>query len=105
VLAERRRIDVGFGADNIEVESDTGDLMLGGHVKLLTFTRHVDDAEVLAPSQAARLQLEHSPNVETVFLDDGQLISGASVATSRKNALMVGSVFEPHMVVCRDGAG
>lgn len=103
-LSEFRLIDVGFGVDNIEVDPDSGELMLGGHVKLLTFTRHVDDADVLAPSQAARLQLDDRPNVETVFLDDGQLISGASVATSRKNALLVGSVFEPHMVVCRDRA-
>jgi len=100
-LDERRRIDVGFGVDNIEIDPETGELMLGGHVKLLTFTRHAGDAEVLAPSQAARLQPGDSPEIETVFLDEGELISGASVATARGGALLVGSVFEPHMVVCR----
>src|SRR6056297_4355174 len=105
VLDELRRFDVGFGVDNIEVDPDTGGLMLGGHVKLLTFTRHAADADVLAPSQAARLLPGNPVEVETVFLDDGQLISGASVATTRDDALLLGSVFEPHLVVCRRGAG
>jgi len=99
-LEELHRFDVGFGVDNIEVDPQTGDLLLGGHVKLLTFTRHAGDAQVLAPSQAARVELHPEPRIETLFLDDGQLISGASVATARDGKLLIGSVFEPHMVVC-----
>lgn len=79
--------------------------MLGGHVKLLTFTRHAGDEDVLAPSQAARFRPGDSLKLETVFLDRGELISGASVATERAGVLLVGSVFEPHMVACRIGAG
>jgi len=104
-LNELRRIPVGFGVDNIALDPETGELMLGGHLKLLTFTRHVDDADVLAPSQAARVSPANPPGIETVFLDDGQLISGASVAASRDDVLLVGSVFEPHMVACRNDAG
>lgn len=103
-LDELRRFDVGFGVDNIEVDPGTGRLMLGGHVKLLTFTRHAADADVLAPSQAARLLPSNPVEIETVFLDDGQMISGASVATWREDALLLGSVFEPHLVFCRLGA-
>jgi len=104
-LEELRRFDTGFGVDNIEVDPDTGELWLGGHVKLLTFTRHAADAEVLSPSQAARVRPADAPGIDTVFLDDGGMISGASVATGRDNVILVGSVFEPHMVVCRHGAG
>ena len=103
-LEELRRVDVGFGVDNIEVDPDTGDLLLGGHAKLLTFTRHAHNAEVLAPSQAARVQPGRTPEIETLFLDDGRMISGASVATARDELLLVGSVFEPHMVVCENNA-
>lgn len=104
-LEELHRFDVGFGVDNIEVDPETGDLLLGGHVKLLTFTRHARDAEILAPSQAARVRLGNTPDIKTLFLDDGQLISGASVATARDDVLLVGSVFEPHMVVCEGRGG
>lgn len=102
-LDELRRFDVGFGVDNIEIDSETGELMLGGHVKLLTFTRHAADASVRAPSQVARVRLAAVPQIETVFLDRGNLISGASVATGREDLLLVGSVFEPHMVACERG--
>ncbi|MDZ7790809.1 MAG: SMP-30/gluconolactonase/LRE family protein, partial [Xanthomonadales bacterium] len=64
-LEELRRFGVGFGVDNIEVDPDTGDLLLGGHVKLLTFTRHAEDADVLAPSTAARFRLAGTPEIET----------------------------------------
>lgn len=99
-LNQLREIDVGFGVDNIEVDADTGALWLGGHVKLLTFARHAGDAEVPSPSQAARVRLSRPPEVETVFLDDGELISGASVAAYRDGHLLVGSVFESHIVEC-----
>lgn len=103
-LTELRRFDVGFGVDNIEVDPNNGDLLLGGHIKLLTFTRHARDADVIAPSQAARVRLEDAPDIETLFVDDGRMISGASVATARDDALLIGSVFEPHMVMCTGGA-
>jgi arylesterase / paraoxonase len=99
-LEEIRRLDVGFGVDNIEVDPATGDLWLGGHVKLLTFSRHAGNADVLAPSQAVRVRRVGTPEIEIVFLDDGRLISGASVAAARDEVLLIGSVFETHMVEC-----
>ncbi|MDT8410405.1 MAG: SMP-30/gluconolactonase/LRE family protein [Wenzhouxiangellaceae bacterium] len=104
-LEALRRFDVGFGVDNIEIDPASGDLWLGGHVKLLTFTQHAKNADVPAPSQVARVALAHEPVVETVFVDDGHLISGASVATQRNGRLLVGSVFEPHFVICEPLSG
>ena len=102
-LEELRKIDVGFGVDNIEVEPDTGALWLGGHAKLLTFARHAANAAVPSPSQAVRVSLTDPPVIETVFTDDGQLISGISVAAHRDEHLLLGSVFAPLMVVCESG--
>lgn len=99
-LEELRRVNFDFGVDNIEVDPDTGELWLGGHFKLLTFARHAGNAEVPAPSQAARARLDGEPVIETVFRDDGDLISGASVAAHRNGRLLVGAVFEPHFVEC-----
>lgn len=100
-LQHLRRINVGFGADNIEVDPLTGNLWIGGHAKLLTFVRHASDASVHSPSQVARVQINESGHqVSTVFSDPGELISGASVGAWHNGRLLVGSVFEDHIVDC-----
>ena len=100
-LAETRRVDVGFGVDNISVDAETGDLWLAGHLKLLKFARHAADADVDAPSQVERLRFDDDEvHRETVFVDDGSLLSGASVAVRRDGQLLIGAVFSPHAVAC-----
>lgn len=100
-LRHQRQIKVGFGADNIEVDPATGDLWIGGHAKLLTFVRHASDASVHSPSQVVRVQLDETGyQVSTVFLDSGELISGVSVGAWNNGRLLIGSVFENHIVDC-----
>jgi arylesterase / paraoxonase len=100
-LSELRVMDMGFGVDNIEVDPDSGDLWIGGHARLLTFVRHAADAAVLSPSQVVRVQLtEHAYDVDTVFMDNGELISGASVGAWHNGRLLIGSVFEDHILDC-----
>lgn len=101
-LQYRRRMDIGFGVDNIEIDPDSGDLWIGGHVKLLTFIRHIDDPSIPAPSQVDRVRVsDDGYEIDTVFLDDGHLISGASVGAWHDGRLLIGSVFDPHIVDCR----
>lgn len=100
-LTHQQQIDVEFGADNIEIDPATGDLWIGGHAKLLTFIRHAADASVRSPSQVVRVQLGTDHNqISTEFLDDGALISGASVGAWYNGRLLIGSVFEDHIVDC-----
>ncbi len=101
-LEEQRRLKVGFGVDNIDVDPVSGDLWIGGHVKLLSFVRHMNNPAVRAPSQVVRVELEPDGyQVFTEFMDDGYLISGASVGAPFPGGLLVGSVFDPHIVDCR----
>ncbi len=105
-LTHQRTLSLGFGVDNIEVDPDSGDLWIGGHVKLLTFVRHAADTNVLAPSQVSRVQFNGSdytrdPAVSTIFMDDGELLSGSSVGAWHSGRLLIGSVFEPHILDCR----
>ncbi|HDZ07469.1 strictosidine synthase family protein [Pseudohongiella sp.] len=100
-LTHQQGIDVGFGADNIEVDPATGDLWLGGHPRLLTFVRHSTDANVNSPSQVVRVRPGTSGyTVSTVFMDTGELISGSSVGAWHSDRLLIGSVFEDHIVDC-----
>ena len=101
-LEEKRRLKVGFGVDNIEVDPVSGDLWIGGHVKLLSFVRHMNNPAVKAPSQVVRIVLSRDDyRITTEFMDDGALISGASVGAPYPGGLLIGSVFDPHIVDCR----
>jgi len=101
-LVYRRLLAMPFGPDNIEVDPDSGDLWVAGHVKLLSFVRHAADARVAAPSQAARVRVSGDHvEVQTRFIDDGSALSGASVAARHPAGLLIGSVFEPHLLDCR----
>lgn len=100
-LTEARRVDVGFGVDNISVDRASGDLWLAGHVKLLQFARHAANETVHSPSRVKRLRFDgEGVRQETVFVDDGGLLSGASVAVHRNGRLLIGAVFSPHLVAC-----
>lgn len=100
-LSLQQTLDVGFGADNIEIDPATGDLWVGGHPRLLTFVRHSADADVNSPSQVVRVQPGNfGYQVNTEFMDTGELISGASVGAWRDGRLLIGSVFEDHILDC-----
>jgi arylesterase/paraoxonase len=101
-LEDRRAIDIGSGVDNIEVDED-GDLWIGAHPKLLTFVEHAGDASRLSPSQVIRVSGPDSdaPLVEETFSSLGADLSGSSVGAAWRNRLLIGAVFDDHILDCR----
>lgn len=99
-LSEMRRFDVGFGVDNISVDADDGALWLAGHVNLFAFLGHARNQDKRSPSVAVRLEPSDHASLETVFMDDGSLLSGASIAVRAGDYLLIGAVFERHLVEC-----
>jgi len=94
----KARLDTGTGVDNIDVD-DGGALWIGAHPKLLTFVEHSKDATLKSPSQVIRVDPESGEVVE-VMLDDGNLLSGSSVAARYGNRLLVGPVLDPGFLDC-----
>lgn len=95
-------IPLGTGADNVEVDPETGDLWIGAHPKLLTFVKYSKGRRPVAPSQVLRLR-ETEPakfDVEEVFLDTGEQISGSSVAAVRGARLLIGAVMDSKFLDC-----
>ncbi|XP_061574295.1 serum paraoxonase/arylesterase 2-like [Cololabis saira] len=95
-----KSVAVGSLSDNIEVDPGTGDLWVGCHTnarKLFMF-----DPKDPPGSEVIRIQNIHSdqPVVTQVYLDDGEVISGSSVAATYGRKLLIGSVF--HKAVCCD---
>ena len=100
-LAQRERIDLHTGVDNIEVEPD-GDLWIGAHPQLLTFVKHSKDRRKVSPSQVLRLAPKKGSGyeVQEVYLDTGEQISAASVGAVRGNRLLIGAIFDAKFLDC-----
>ena len=97
-LTRKRRMSVPLGLDNIEIAPD-GDLLIGGHPAIFAFRDHRDDPDALAPSQVVRVDPEAGTH-ETIFYSGGEAISASSVGAVHDGRLVVGAVFEPHVLVC-----
>ena len=87
------------GIDNISVDED-GNLWIGAHPKMLAFVGHAKDPHNPSPSQVLKLTPDGngSYSVREIYLDDGNQLSGSSVAVHYKNELFVGAVFESKLL-------
>ncbi|XP_077986839.1 serum paraoxonase/arylesterase 1-like isoform X2 [Glandiceps talaboti] len=105
-IEEVQRIKLHTGLDNIEVDKDTGELWIGCHPVLHLFFQHeYNDLSTLAGSQVLRLRFnfESAPydvvDVTEVFMNDGTLMKGSSVASYYDNRMLIGTVVDK-LVYC-----
>jgi arylesterase/paraoxonase len=92
-------IETGTGVDNIELDPD-GNLWVGCHPKLLKFLSHSSDEASISPSQVIKITpTGDGYEQRTVYLNDGSEISASSVGAVYKNKLLIGPVFQDHIVV------
>jgi len=94
-------IDFNSGVDNIEIDNK-GNLWIGSHPKMFTFSRHMNDSTVLSPSQVYRVSFDRNNNhtIEEVYLNLGDELSGSTVAAVYDNTVLIGSVFENYFLDC-----
>lgn len=95
---------VGTGPDNLDVEDD-GRLWIAAHPKLLSFVQHAGNPAKGAPSQVIVLEpaiAGAGGKIDQIYLKgpDDQF-SGASVAVRDGDIMVLGSVFEPGIRVCK----
>ena len=97
-----RKISVGTGVDNIEIDTQ-GRLWLGCHPKLLTFVKYANDPKKRSPSQVLMIKVikEGKDEIKEVYLNNGNPISGSSVAAYFHGKLLIGSVFDPKFTICQ----
>lgn len=100
-LALVKTLDIDTGVDNLEVDL-YGGIWVAGHPHLLSFLRHAADPAVRSPSQVFWVDPaeDMEPPIRPVWVNDGEALSGASVAVPFGARFAVGSVFEPHILVC-----
>jgi len=97
----RSTIEAGTGVDNIEIDQK-GDLWVGPHPKLLTFVKYSKDPGALSPSQVIKVEKRASGpyEIKEIYLNNGQLMSGSSVAAVFEDTLLIGSVFDERFLLC-----
>ena len=100
-LDKERSIYLNSAIDNIELD-DAGNLWIGSHPKALAFARHQKKQKKLSPSQVIKITLNEDEDiVEEIFLNDGESLSGSSVATIYGNQLLIGPVFDERFLHCQ----
>jgi arylesterase / paraoxonase len=101
-LTQAGAIPLNTGPDNISIDS-AGDLWIGAHPKLLTFTAHAKNAAQRSPSQVLRVRRGAAEVLEVseVFSSRGDDLSGSSAAAWHAGRLLIGSVFDPHFLDCQ----
>lgn len=100
-LKEVDKIDLGTGPDNIDFDRD-GNILIACHPKLLKYVAHAENAKNYSPSQVLKIKFNKPKDfvIEEVFLNDGTGYSGSSVAVIYGNTMLIGSVFEPSLLLC-----
>lgn len=96
------KLDMGTGADNIDVD-ERGRILIASHPKLITFLKHAGNKENLSPSQVVEVLRNEKKgySFKEIYLNPGNDISGCSVAAGYKDRLLLGAVFENHFLDCR----
>ena len=100
-LTADRVLPVPTAPDNIEID-ERGDLWIGGHPRVFDFVDHAADASAIAPSHAVRLNPQTGETETVLLVLDGSL-NASSVAAMRDGVLIVGAVFDDHVLVCPAG--
>ena len=100
-LSKRGEIPVDTGADNLEWD-DVGNLWVGAHPKPLDFAAHAKDKTKLSPSQILKIDVRgEQPKFSEVYLSAGEDISASTVGAVSGDILLIGSVFESHILKCK----
>lgn len=103
-LKHKGSLHLATGVDNIELDENEN-LWIACHPQLLAFINHGKNAENKSPSQVIKIDKQVWENLihnkeEEIFLNDGKQLSGSSVAAVFGNRLLIGSVYEPHILWC-----
>ena len=87
------------GVGNIELDRE-GNLWIGSHPQLLTFTRYAKNSDIFSPSQVFKLSFSENNRVVKIYLNDGGKLSRSSVAAVWEDNLLIGLVLEGHFFHC-----
>ena len=88
------------GVDNITLD-ENGILWIGAHPNLLRFAAYAKGDYAISPSEIVRIDYrkEGEYTVESYWVDNGEKMSGATVAVPYMDKLLVGNVMDDHFLI------
>jgi arylesterase/paraoxonase len=94
------KIKCNTGVDNLEWDS-AGNLWVGAHPKMLAFLGHAKDAKKRSPSEILKVSfpIGQKELVTRVYQNEGNPLSGSSVAAPYKGKIYLGGVFDDGVLV------
>lgn len=93
-------IPCGTGVDNIELDQE-GNLWIGSHPNLLRFSAYAKGKKATSPSEIIKI-IYREPgdySVEKVYIEDGQEMSGSTVAATFGNLIFMGNVMDEEFLI------
>jgi len=101
-LELHRQHHLGVGLDNI-VQDSRGSLWIARHPDLIALSANRNDPSKASPSEVLSITETDRGTLisETVYSNNGEQVSGASVALPFRSHLLIGSVFDSTILVCR----
>ena len=93
-------IPCGTGVDNIELDQG-GNLWVGAHPNLLRFSAYAKGAKKTAPSEIIKIKYRNKGDysVEKIYVEDGQKMSGSTVAAPFGNLIFMGNVLDDNFLI------
>ena len=93
-------IDCGTGVDNIEFDTD-GNLWIGAHPNLLRFTAYAQGKKETSPSEIIKIDYRGKGDytVEKVYVENGEEMSGSTVAATFGNLILTGNVMDDAFLI------
>jgi arylesterase/paraoxonase len=93
-------IDCKTGVDNIEFDSE-GDLWIGAHPNLLHFAAYAKGNKEYSPSEIIKIkyQKKGAYTIDQMYIEDGSLMSGSTVAATFGNLILAGNVMDDKFLI------
>lgn len=88
--------------DNIDIDA-RGRLWVAAHPRILDFAAHAENPSMRSASKVFRFDRPLLPGSLTgteVYANEGDEVSGASIAAVHNGRMLIGSVFEPYYLNC-----
>lgn len=93
-------IDCNMGVDNIMIDENQ-DAWLAGHPNLMIYPEYAQRKREISPSEVVKLSFDQAGKASTrsVLVNEGQLISGSTVACPFNGMLLIGSALDDKLVI------